>query len=531
MSTKTKVRKNAQKPKRKRNIVNTVRDRNGTFFELQGVLDNPTLWELVAKVPPQSAEGQRRKLPEIFYPLMIPASGIWRSFSKAEANLRDELTWNGLCFLVCKYQRKHRPNDTPFDLRKLRKLPKLTAADFFYARKTWLAPYLPELRGIYRRHAADAARMLGYCDPHGAGSINDLRRERMFVSDGKVVREPASIYRPLTEGELETLQKRNPEATELSHVFNKRTRRIIAAHRMNGSVWIYKTGDGRIVIGNKIVKLLVRDNARTNSTVILDVAADNDRDEGKLTVEMATFAKKQLPGALGLVVDGVVKGIHIRSLARTGLLTVAPIAAASNPGKSRHSSKRVEKRENLGTEEHHHLDGSKCAHEFIAIGAQVHEIITDSAGKKTTRSLGDPHLEERKGKKITTINAVYKVNCERRPDLSPNGRTFDLRWNISGYVDSSDLNSDFNVAEHIRALPPGGAKYTQAYGWRQTVENENNQSDERKYQRRGRSHNSFYNELNELGIAMIVTGVAVQRYANGWQLASAAAPPTLRLVA
>jgi hypothetical protein len=69
------------------------------------------------------------------------------------------------------------------------------------------------------------------------------------------------------------------------------------------------------------------------------------------------------------------------------------------------------------------------------------------------------------------------------------------------------------------------------YGYRQTVENENNQSDERKYQRRGRSHDSFDNLLNELGVAMIVTGVAVQRYANGWQLAGASAPQGLRLVA
>jgi hypothetical protein len=36
------------------------------------------------------------------------------------------------------------------------------------------------------------------------------------------------------------------------------------------------------------------------------------------------------------------------------------------------------------------------------------------------------------------------------------------------------------VAENIRALPPGGPKYTAAFGWRQSIENDNNQSDKRK---------------------------------------------------
>lgn len=60
-------------------------------------------------------------------------------------------------------------------------------------------------------------------------------------------------------------------------------------------------------------------------------------------------------------------------------------------------------------------------------------------------------------------------------------------------------------------MPPGGSTYKKTYGWRQTIENDNNQSDARKYLRRGRSYTAEHNLINEIGVAMVITGVAVQR--------------------
>lgn len=509
------------KKKRRRTIENRPEDRAGMWMQVTGVLDNPTYWEFCASIPTQSIEGQRRKLPTIFYVAMPAFAAIWRSYSATETALREDPTWKHLCWLVCKYQRKYRPHDEPFDVRALRCGPKLTAQNFRDARKSWLAPHWDRLRDTYRPHAAAAARELGYCDPSGPGGINELRRERMLVGDGKVTSEPGSIYRPLTAAEIASDQKYG----EMSHVRDKRTGKIIPVAQMTGSAWIYKDGAGRVTIGYKTARVSVRDNVHSNSTIILDVAADDDRDEAKLALKMLIDAKAALPGTLGVVYDAALRGTHLATLARHGLVTVAPIAAKENPGRGRNSSKRVEKQGNAGAYSHDLDNGTQCVHELAYRGGQVCEVTVDAAGRKLLHPLGDPHLELRSGKQIQRLYVRYDLTCHRHEATENKLYAFSIRWNLSGTTTEHGTKDKFNVAENIRALPPAGPKYTAAFGWRQTIENDNNQSDRRKVLGRGRSHGARHNLINEIGFAMVITGIAVQQARARRATADVGAPP------
>lgn len=77
-------------------------------------------------------------------------------------------------------------------------------------------------------------------------------------------------------------------------------------------------------------------------------------------------------------------------------------------------------------------------------------------------------------------------------------------------------------------MPPRGDTYQRVYGWRQTIENENNQSDRRKLLGCGRSMDPLVHLINEIGISMVTTGIAVQQARRRADDAAAGqAPPWL----
>ena len=45
---------------------------------------------------------------------------------------------------------------------------------------------MAELQEAFEVNAAEVAQELGYCDPNARGSINDMTRERVAATDGKV---------------------------------------------------------------------------------------------------------------------------------------------------------------------------------------------------------------------------------------------------------------------------------------------------------------------------------------------------------
>lgn len=243
--------------KKKRAVVNRQKDRPGQFLKLRGVLDQPTLWEHAATIPPKSCEGAPRKLPDIAYLSMPSLAAIWGSFSKAETALNEAEVWEIYCRSLCDMQKRYRPQDDSFDLDRLLATAPLTAQNFFDARRSWLAPHLESLEATFAKHAAVAALEVGYADPSCPGSYNDLTRPRTLVGDGKVTREPGSRYATLPK----SAEKRSAGITAETHVVDKTTGEIIAAADMKGDAHLYITGSGPAV-GFKTVRLSLRTPSR-----------------------------------------------------------------------------------------------------------------------------------------------------------------------------------------------------------------------------------------------------------------------------
>ena len=239
---------------------------------------------------------------------------------------------------------------------------------------------------------------------------------------------------------------------------------------------------------------------------MLAVRAPESKDEARCAIDAVKDVKKRLPGMLGLSYDGALRGTHIRELARDcRIVAVSPITA-KKIDKNAKSKRRTEKSIKVAHLAHTRLDGIECHHDYRAIGGRLCERQVDSKGKTTFAPCDDPFVRFQDNKRDHRMYLRWEVRCSAgQPTGAQPTRVGHLDWTIT------DDSSDFNVAENLRALPPGSPRYDLVHGWRQTVENDNHQTDARKVQCRGRSSRPDWNHLNELGWAIMNNGIALQR--------------------
>lgn len=147
-------------------------------------------------------------------------------------------------------------------------------------------------------------------------------------------------------------------------------------------------------------------------------------------------------------------------------------------------------------------------HTFYAHDGRLCEQVIDSSGKRQLVPCQDPTVRFRDNK-----NGGYRqylawaVTCSAgQPEGATPVKVTELPWTVT------DDTSDFNVTENLRAVPPGSQRYDEAHGRRQSIENDNHQSDARKTLRRGRSSRPEWNHLNELGWAIMNNGIPLQRH-------------------
>lgn len=274
---------------------------------------------------------------------------------------------------------------------------------------------------------------------------------------------------------------------------------------MEGDTHLYLTGSGPVV-GFKTVRLAVR-NDRTNSTIVLAVRQPDSKDEAACAVQAAIDVHRRLPGLLALS-DTALRGTHICELARKArLTTVAPVAAASNT-KLEHQGRRAPR------EEDPRREGRPPAARRLHMRAYLlrawgpalrgdHRLPRQAPA----RALRRPTVRFRDNKTGHRLYLAWDITCSAG---QPRGATplkiKELSWTVT------DDTSTFNVAENLRAFPPGSERYDEAHGWRQSIENDNHQSDARKTLRRGRSSLPEWNHLNELGWAIMSIGIPLQRH-------------------
>jgi hypothetical protein len=221
-------------------------------------------------------------------------------------------------------------------------------------------------------------------------------------------------------------------------------------------------------------------------------------------VQAAVDIQRRLPGLLAISYDTALRGTHIRELARRArLVTVAPVAAASNTT----NGERREKRVKVAEVPHQRLDGTPCVHTFYAHGGRLCEQVIDSHGNINScpARIQDPTVRFRDNKTNYRQHLSWEITCRAgRSERQTPVKVTELSWTVTD--DTS------NVAENRRAVPPGSDRYDEAHGWRQSIENDNHQSDAGKARRRGRSSRAEWNHLNELGWAIMRNGIPLRRH-------------------
>jgi hypothetical protein len=475
---------------------------------VEAVFVMPTLWELAAQVPPKRL-GAPRKLPVVLYCAMLGLSSVWSSFRDAEGQMkgrghRGRLFWGHVCRMAVEYQRVHRPDDEPFDLEALLATSPLTAQNFFDARRSWLAPFMAELEAIFENVNVAVATEIGYADPNGEGSINNLIRERVATLDGKVVTEVGSRYAMLSNEKVAKTNKGRPARQRItcdSHVVDRTTGEITPVTDMIGEN-LYHTGDG-LKIGHKFIASSIRDDS-PNSSVVMTLRVQRTAKEAEEMTDAAIDIKRCLPGLLGVITDAALRGQHNYRLMRAGLIPVNPIAAESVSD----DEVRTEKSGLYEVLTHDHPNGYVCRHEIHYYAGGLAEWRPDENGNRTLVDFGTPHVRERKDKGGSRMYAEFRIFCydgvdERQPasDLGV------LRVNVT--TKPTGGRNALNIPENIRLVPYTRDTYKRVYGWRNNAENDNRQRDHRKHLARARSRGAERQHWNEMGAAMVQNGIAL----------------------
>lgn len=237
------------------------------------------------------------------------------------------------------------------------------------------------------------------------------------------------------------------------------------------SGWHNKYGKEKTrVWGSKIVFASMR-SEDYHGRLILDfthVLGPNDitgiGDEGRAIVTVAKRIHAQAPGMRGVIVDGVLRDVHVTELSADNLHTINKTAAARNPDrktKGTHNSSRVEKRHKVTVHRHTRPSGRPCEHHIWAIGGQLHEQIRSGTdGKPTWVPLQHDRVSTRPNDDGTWRHYIHAtLRCHNQ------SVTFQVPLHHQ-----PDNGPRFKRGEYLRYYPPGTWQYGVLYGRRNDTE-------------------------------------------------------------
>lgn len=253
-------------------------------------------------------------------------------------------------------------------------------------------------------------------------------------------------------------------------------RRVKGRRDDTASGWHNKFGtENAQVWGSKIVFASVR-SEDYHGRIILDfehVLGPNENsgigDEGRAIVTVAKRIHHDAPGMRGVIVDGVLRHIHIAELAATNLHTINWPAAGSNPDratKGTNNPSRMEKRKKVGVFRHTRTNGRECEHDIWAIGGQLHEKApSGDDGKPVWVPLPHTRVSTRANDDGTYRHYIHaNVRCI--------GKNVPLVVPLHHHP---RVGATFKRGEYLRFYPPGSLGFGALYGRRNDTESLHNE--------------------------------------------------------
>ena len=394
--------------------------------QVEAILRNDAIYELAELVPTPSREsgGRRPQYPAFMLLAYEALISVYRSARRVESEISHPLVWD----LMGRTVRERFPRD----MSQWLPAEPMRRHHYLYGRKRLLLPIRDQLRDHFEEIASrQAVADLGLCDPDGPGSVTHPDLQRMLYADGKVVTP---------------LWKAKPGDTRV----DKHTGEIRSV-RFEADAALHVTGSGEPAWGTKHVMVAVRNEA-THGRMILSVSSvPQVGGEANVALECIGRLAPVLPGALGVIYDGALRGVHLVELLRDrGLLPVVPVTAASG---GRHAKKpRVERTALVGPGTIRRTNGttSDCILYAEAGALCLGEL--DTTGEVTLIPLERIKIESRRNADGTwRWYGVFAV-----PEDSGGG-TIRVRLDTT----DEDRRRKFNRSEHLRAIPPSDPDYQQ----------------------------------------------------------------------
>ncbi|HXH58993.1 hypothetical protein [Iamia sp.] len=273
---------------------------------------------------------------------------------------------------------------------------------------------------------------------------------------------------------------------------------------------VHITGDSRVVVGVKFVRLYMR-IPKTHGRVPLLVAwvpDEKGQSNSEMDIAMALIRRvlEREPRITHLVYDTALHGVHRDELQRRyGVTTVAPITAKKVNKKTR---ERTEKGGHLTTVSFDYGNGDTQDVEVTYLGAWLcQQIITDDGTVLDERLKKLANLWRTNEDGTHRSYVQYQVPC-------PRGLQKPKLIRERAYNNDEDRARGFNRAENILLAPPGCDEYEGLYHGRSDAENANFMSDEQLHRERARSLGAQRQHFDLWGHSFVQAAVALHRYGH-----------------
>lgn len=445
-----------------------------TFDRIEAIFRNEAIYEL-AKLIPEHEEGDAGR-PRDFPSYMLFAYealiSVFESARKTDAELSHRHVWRFIQRIV---KKMHKQNPEMWLPSK-----RYTRHHYMYGRNRYLTDpvILERIQELHRKLAAEQAREIGLLDPEGEGSFTHPSLDRLVYGDGKVVTP---------------LYKAKPGTTRV----DKETGEIKPV-RFESDADLHMEGTGEMAFGVKFLLSAVR-SKDVHGRIILDAQHVPDKGgEARVAMESFRAVAPHVPGALGAIYDGALRGMHHAELMRDlGWLSINRVTAKEVATRDGKPVKRVEKSK--------HIEDKKVKGRTVRLFSRGGAI----GIVELTETGAQDFVELKRVRTMRQVDGQGRFRFYNEYAL-PDGGTVTVRLDTT----EQDKERKLNRSENVRQIPPNDPDFARVYKRRSDAESINRMLEDTLWLGRAHSKGARRQLVNLIGFSIMTNSLAVYLHRN-----------------